>query len=124
MTGLSYYPMWHGDFNKLSSTNKALRSNFSRAKVYLAETAYYWDRNQKGYTNLPSPKTPQGRYDLLKALTPVVRDAGGSGIFAWGSYWLQSSKWLIAPGWSDDDASRRSMSDDNARATIGIDGLN
>ncbi|SMB81441.1 glycoside hydrolase family 53 protein [Deinococcus hopiensis] len=122
--GLSYYPMWHGDFNNLSETIRQLRSNFSWAKVYLAETAYYWDHNQMGYANLPYPQTPQGQHDFLKALTPVVRNAGGSGIFYWGAYWSQSSRWLIAPAWSDDDASRRSLFDDGGRATIGIDGLN
>lgn len=122
--GLSYYPMWHGDFANLSATIKALRSNFPWANVYLAEAAYYWDQNQGGYTNLPYPQTPQGQYDYLRALSPVVRDAGASGIFYWGGFWAQSSRWLKAPGWSDDDASRRSLFDDDARATIGIDGLN
>ncbi|BDP43277.1 arabinogalactan endo-beta-1,4-galactanase (plasmid) [Deinococcus aetherius] len=122
--GLSYYPMWHGDFSGLGSTISALRSNFPWAKVYLAETAFYWDQNQGGYTNLPYPQTPQGQYDYLKALTPVVRNAGGSGIFYWGAFWSQSSRWLMAPDWTDDDASRRSLFDDAARATVGIDGLN
>jgi len=122
--GLSYYPMWHGDFTELSSTIKALRSNFSWANVYLAETASYWSPNVKGYTNLPYPQTPQGQLNYLKALTPVVQGAGGSGIFYWGAFWSQSSHWLDAPGWNDDDASRRSLFDDNAQATAAIDGLN
>ena len=122
--GLSYYPMWHGDLNNLSQTIKALRANFSWAKVYLAETAYYWDKNQAGYANLPYPQTPQGQYDFLQALSPVVQQAGGSGIFYWGGFWSQGGKWLNAPGWNDDDASRRSLFDDNAQATKGIDGLN
>ena len=122
--GLSYYPMWHGDFGNLSGTISALRSNFNWAKVYLAETALYWAPNQKGYSNVPYPQTPQGQYDYLKALTPVVRNAGGSGIFYWGAFWSQSSKWLTAPGWADDDTSRRSLFDDGARATKAIDGRN
>ena len=122
--GLSYYPMWHGNFSNLSSTISQLRSNFNFAKVYVVETAYYWSTNQGGYTGLPYPQTPQGQYDYLKALKPVVQNAGGSGIFYWGGTWTQSSKWLKAPGWSDDDASRRALFDDNAKATKGIDGLN
>ncbi|WP_019586041.1 glycosyl hydrolase 53 family protein [Deinococcus apachensis] len=121
--GLSYYPSWHGDFSGLGETIRALRSNFTQTKVYVAETAYYWDKNQVGTTNLPYPETPQGQYDFLQALTPVVKDAGGSGIFYWGAFWSQSSRWLNAPGWKDDDASRRSLFDDDARATVGIDGL-
>lgn len=122
--GLSYYPMWHGDFTNLSDTIKALKMSFPWAKVYLAETAYYWDQNQAGNTNLPYPQTRQGQLDYLKALAPVVKDAGGSGIFYWGAFWSQSSRWLTAPGWNDDDASRRSLFDDDARATPAIDGLN
>lgn len=122
--GLSYYPMWHGDFANLSGTVSALRSNFSWAKVYITETALYWSANQAGYTTLPYPQTPQGQYDYLKALTPVVRNAGGSGIFYWGAFWSQSGKWLTAPDWKDDDASRRSLFDDGGRATKAIDGLN
>lgn len=122
--GLSYYPMWHGDLNNLAETIRQLRANFSWARVYLAETAYYWSPNQGGYTNLPYPQTPQGQSDFLKALTPVVRNAGGSGIFYWGAFWSQSPRWLVAPAWKDDDASRRSLFDDSGTATRGIDGLN
>jgi len=122
--GLSYYPMWHGDFTNLSGTVSALKSAFPWSKVYLAETASYWSTNQKGYSGLPYPQTPQGQYDYLKALTPVVKNAGGSGIFYWGAFWSQSSKWLKAPTWTDDDTSRRSLFDDSARATKAIDGLN
>jgi arabinogalactan endo-1,4-beta-galactosidase len=122
--GLSYYPMWHGNFSNLSGTISSLRSSFNWAKVYVVETAYYWSTNQKGYTGLPYPQTPQGQYDYLKALKPVVVNAGGSGIFYWGANWSQSSKWLNAPGWTDDDSSRRALFDDTAKATKGIDGLN
>ncbi|MGQ9778493.1 MAG: hypothetical protein ACUVRM_01270 [Bacillota bacterium] len=53
----------------------------------------------------------------------AAESAGASGIFYWGSHWCQSWKWLTAPGWSDDDASRRSLFDDDAKATKGILGL-
>ncbi|MHA0041905.1 glycosyl hydrolase 53 family protein [Deinococcus sp. PEB2-63] len=122
--GLSYYPMWHGSLSDLGGTLAALRSAFPWAKLYLAETAYYWAPNQKGYTGLPYPQTPAGQTQYLKALTPVVKNNGGNGIFYWGAYWSQSSRWLTAPGWGDDDASRRSLFDDSATATPAIDGLN
>jgi arabinogalactan endo-1,4-beta-galactosidase len=122
--GLSYYPMWHGDFGNLKATIQGLRTNFPWASVYLAETASYWDQNQAGETNLPFPQTRQGQLDYLKALSPLVQQAGGSGIFYWGAFWSQSQKWLNAPGWNDDDASRRSLFDDDAKATPAIDGLN
>ncbi|SMB81512.1 arabinogalactan endo-1,4-beta-galactosidase [Deinococcus hopiensis KR-140] len=72
---------------------------------------------------MPFPQTSQGQYDF-KALTPVVRDAGGSGIFYWGAFWSQSPKWLVAPDGKDDDASRRSPFDDGGQATKGLGGLN
>ena len=123
-TGPSYCPTWHGDFASLSGTVSALRSNFPWARVYITETALSWSANQVGCTNLPYPQTPQGQYDSLKALTPVVRNAGGSGIFSWGAFWSQSGNWSTAPDWKDDDASRRSLFDDGGRATKAVNGLN
>ncbi|GHF49396.1 arabinogalactan endo-1,4-beta-galactosidase [Deinococcus metalli] len=121
--GISYYPMWHGSFAELDETIRALNAAFAKP-VYVAETALYWAPNEKGYTNVPYPQTPQGQLDYLRALSPVVQHAGGHGIFYWGAFWSQSAKWLSAPGWTDDDASRRALFDDDAKATPAIDGLN
>ncbi|MFW8627516.1 glycoside hydrolase family 53 protein [Deinococcus sp. ME38] len=120
--GLSYYPMWHGTFEDLGDSIRKLKTAFGKP-VIVAETALYWDTNEKGYDNVPYPQTRQGQLDYLRALTPVVRQAGGSGLFYWGAFWSQSSRWLKAD-WTDDDASRRSLFDDDARATPAIDGLN
>lgn len=121
--GLSYYPMWHGDFENLANTIASLQTAFPGKKIYLVEASYYWSPNQAGFKNLPYPETPQGQYDYLKALSKLAKGAGVGGIFYWGTFWSQSKKWLIAPDWGNDDASRRSLFDDNARATVGIDGL-
>jgi len=122
--GLSYYPMWHGDLQGLSDTVRSLRSAFADTPVMLAETAYYWDTNQVRYTSAqtPYPQTPAGQLQYLRALNETVRTAGGQGIFYWGAFWSQSSRWLTS-SWSDDDASRRALFDDGARATPAIDGL-
>ncbi len=123
--GLSYYPMWHGSQSDLSNTIKALRSAFSWAPVWVVETAYYWSKNQGGYTGsqVPYAQTPAGQAAFLAATKNTVKNAGGSGLFYWGAFWAQSSKWLKAPGWSNDDASRRSLFNDNAVAQPGIDSL-
>ena len=39
--GLSYYPFWHGYFDKLNSTLIALRNSFPDKPVQIVETAYY-----------------------------------------------------------------------------------
>ncbi len=122
--GLSYYPMWHGTFKDLE---KNIISNIKTYKkeVYIIETSYYWDTNKNGYRDaeVPYSQTPQGQYDYLQDLKKVIKKTGAKGVFYWGSHWTQSDKWLVAPGWSDDDASRRSLFDDEAKATKGIRGL-
>ncbi|NTY01439.1 glycosyl hydrolase 53 family protein [Deinococcus sp. JMULE3] len=123
--GLSYYPMWHGDFQNVSDTVKALRAEYPQTPVLLAETAYYWDTNEVGYKDaqVPYPQTPAGQLAYLKDLNATIRAAGGQGIFYWGAAWSQSPRWLTS-SWTDDDASRRSLFDDDATATPAIDGLN
>ena len=39
--GLSYYPFWHGYFDRLGSTLKALKRDFPDKPVQIVETAYY-----------------------------------------------------------------------------------
>lgn len=123
--GLSYYPMWHGSQTDLSNTIKALRSAYSWAPVWVVETAYYWSTNQAGYSGsqVPYAQTPAGQASFLAATKTTVVNAGGSGIFYWGACWAQSSKWLNAPGWTNDDASRRSLFNDSAVAQVGIGSL-
>jgi arabinogalactan endo-1,4-beta-galactosidase len=121
--GISYYPMWHGSFNDLKNRINSLGS-FGK-DIYVVESAYYWDTNECGYSGsqVPYPQTQQGQYDYLQALKSTVLQTNAKGIFYWGACWSQSWKWLDAPGWSNDDASRRSLFDDDAKATLGIDGL-
>ncbi|ADN01367.1 glycosyl hydrolase 53 family protein [Spirochaeta thermophila] len=122
--GLSYYTMWQGSLGDLSNNLSYL--NTLGKEIYIVETAYYWDTNEKGYSGsqVPYPQTPQGQYQFLQALKNTVSAYSNvKGVFYWGAAWAQSWKWLSAPGWPDDDASRRSLFDDNAVATMGIDGL-
>lgn len=124
--GLSYYPMWHGSQSDLANTIKALRSAFSWAPVYVVEAAYYWSPNTAGYSGssqLPYAQTPAGQAAFLAATKNTVVAAGGSGVFYWGAFWAQSSKWLVAPAWTNDDASRRALFNDNAVLQVGVDSL-
>ena len=122
--GLSYYAMWHGTFEDLTNTITNAINKFAK-DVYVVETAWYWDESDAGYNTsvVDYPTTPEGQYQFLYDLRKVVEKAGARGIFYWGSHWCQSEKWLTAPDWKDDDASRRSLFDDNAQATLGIKGL-
>lgn len=124
--GLSYYPMWHGSQTDLSNTIKALRTAFTWAPVYVVEAAYYWSPNTAGYSGssqLPYAQTPAGQAAFLAATKKTVVAAGGSGVFYWGAFWAQSSKWLVAPAWTNDDASRRSLFNDSAVLQVGVDSL-
>lgn len=123
--GLSYYPMWHGSQSELKSTIQQLRAAFTWAPVWVVETAYYWSPNTAGYSGsqLPYAQTPAGQAAFLAATKATVVAAGGSGLMYWGAFWAQSSKWLNAPAWTNDDASRRSLFNDSAVAQTGIDSL-
>jgi arabinogalactan endo-1,4-beta-galactosidase len=122
--GFSYYPMWQGSFTNLKGVLAGMKSSYSTKQVWIAETAYYWTTNQGGYTGLPYAQTPAGQYAFLRALVDVLDDYSNvKGVFYWGAGWSESSRWLVAPGWSNDDAHCRSLFDDAGKATTGIDGL-
>lgn len=124
LIGLSYYPMWHGTFADLTNTIKNAKEEFDK-DVIVVETAWYWDESDADYdTSVVDYSTsPEGQYNFLSDLRKEVENAGADGIFYWGSHWTQSEKWLTAPDWNDDDASRRSLFNDKAEATKGIKGL-
>jgi arabinogalactan endo-1,4-beta-galactosidase len=124
--GLSYYPMWHGSQADLKATITALRAAFTWAPVWVVETAYYWSPNTAGYSGssqLLYAQTPAGQAAFLAATKATVQASGGSGVFYWGAAWSQSSKWLVAPAWTNDDASRRALFNDSAVAQTDIDSL-
>lgn len=121
--GLSYYPMWQGSFGDLQGVLSGMRTNHSSKEVWIVETAWYWTRSAASYSG-PYAQTPDGQYQFLQELVGVLDDYSNvKGVFYWGAGWAVTSKWLKAPGWSNDDAATRSLFDWNGKATKGIDGL-
>jgi arabinogalactan endo-1,4-beta-galactosidase len=121
--GFSYYPMWQGSFSNLQGVLSGMKSSYSTKQVWIAETAWYWTTSQAGYTGSYA-ETPAGQYAYLRALIGVLQGYSNvKGVYYWGAGWSKSSKWLVAPSWTNDDASTRSLFDSNAKATTGIDGL-
>ncbi len=121
--GFSYYPMWQGSFADLEGVLSGMRASHSAKEVWIVETAWYWTRSAAGYGG-PYPQTPDGQHQFLRELADVLgRHANVKGVFYWGAGWAVTSRWLRAPGWSNDDAATRSLFDWNGRATKGIDGL-
>jgi arabinogalactan endo-1,4-beta-galactosidase len=121
--GFSYYPMWQGSLGNLEAVLSGMRSSYSSKEVWIAETAYYWTQSAAGNGG-PYAQTPAGQRQFLYDLVALLgRYSNVKGVFYWGAGWAVTSRWLNAPGWSNDDASTRSLFDRSGRATIGIDGL-
>jgi len=121
--GFSYYPMWQGSLGNLEGVLSGMRASYSSKEVWIAETAWYWTRSAANNSG-PYAQTPEGQERFLIELAAVLgRYANVKGVFYWGAGWAVTSRWLRAPGWSNDDAATRSLFDGNGKATRGIDGL-
>lgn len=124
--GLSYYPMWQGGLPNLTDTLDGFAEAYPELELWVVETAYYWSPPEADYGDVdwPSAHTPTGQAGFLSRLREALLDRPAvTGVFYWGAAWAQSERWLDAPGWNDDDPSRRSLFDDSAVATEGIDAL-
>lgn len=120
--GMSFYEMWHGNMNDATSTISSLYNTY-RKDIFLVETAAYWTSSDAG-SSTSYPHTKQGQYDYLYDLTTAVKNINGfAGLFYWGTTWTQSNQWLDAPDWGDDDASTRSLFDNNAQVTPAVDAI-
>jgi arabinogalactan endo-1,4-beta-galactosidase len=122
--GFSYYPMWQGSFTNLKAVLAGMKSYYSAKQVWIAETAWYWKTSEAGYSSSTYASTPAGQYAFLRALVDVLDDYSNvAGVFYWGAGWTEASKWLVATGWSNDDAGCRGLFNASGVATTGIDGL-
>lgn len=122
--GFSYYPMWQGSFSDLREVLSGMKSSYGSKHVWIAETAWYWTTSAAGNSSSTYPSTPDGQYQFLRDLVDVLDDYSNvKGAFYWGAGWCCISKWLVAPGWSNDDPSTRALFDSSGVATKGIDGL-
>ncbi|MBN2547426.1 MAG: glycosyl hydrolase 53 family protein [Spirochaetes bacterium] len=120
---ISHYLMWHGSIETLGYRIKSFEN--TGYKVWIIETAAYWKESDAGRFTHDYPQDQEGQ---LKFMKDIKRKASSypscAGIMYWGAVWSQSTvgvKWLKA-NWNDDDASCRSLFDDNAKATLGIKG--
>jgi arabinogalactan endo-1,4-beta-galactosidase len=121
--GFSYYPMWQGSFSNLTGVLSGMKSSYSTKEVWIAETAWYWTTSAAGNTGSYA-ETPAGQYAYLRALISTLQSYSNvKGVFYWGAGWSESSKWLVAPSWTNDDASTRALFNSSGTATTGIDGL-
>jgi arabinogalactan endo-1,4-beta-galactosidase len=126
--GLSYYPWWHGELDRVRSTVAELKGHFAQ-EVMVLETSYPWTgqpATDAGNTVwqpsglLPAyPPTPEGQRAYLRALVEAVRGAGGAGVFWW------SPEWLPAPGLSQPTAGFETLTlfDLQGRALPALDEL-
>lgn len=124
--GLSYYPMWQGSLRDLDETLRGLAVAYPDKAVSIVETAFYWSPHEAdfGEVSWPWPETRAGQARYLEDLRAVLeRHPQVESVYYWGAAWAQSERWLVAPGWPDDDASRRSLFDDDGVATPAIDAL-
>lgn len=113
--GASYYPYWHGSFEKLKFNLNDMIARYGK-DVYVVETAYaftslHFDASRQN-TNLvindslkcfdgsdaPYPLSPEGQLSFVRELLKLVRglDKGrGKGVYYWEPAWLprQGSTW-------------------------------
>lgn len=115
---LSYYTWWQGSFNDLKSNIDNISKRFPSLRIWIAETAYYWER---GYppNKMPYPQTPDGQDAYLRDLRDLLLKTKVSNVFYWGSHWIQDEKWFVAPE-SWDDPTSRALFFPNGTATKGI----
>ena len=87
--GLSYYPFWHGYFEKLSATVAALRGNFPDKPVQIVETAYYnnyfpTDGSATTKTTDKWAASPSGQNAFLQALCEELKKHSNvTGLYYW-----------------------------------------
>ena len=87
--GLSYYPFWHGYFEKLRATLSALRGNFPDKPVQIVETAYYnnyfpTDGSATYKTTDKWAASEKGQNDYLCDLcTELKKHSNVTGLYYW-----------------------------------------
>ena len=83
--GLSYYPFWHGNTQKLRGNLHDLALHYRRP-IIVVETAADW-RPGDGAKKTEFPETPEGQKAFLQAVNDAVR-AIPNGL-GWGVFWWE-----------------------------------
>ncbi len=102
LTGVSYYPWWHGSLDSLRERLIRLHEEFQRP-VLVLETAYPWTLAWADDTHNPVgsptqllpefPATPTGQARFLRRLLRMVAETpGGLGVFYWEPVWLPARR--------------------------------
>lgn len=76
--GISYFPWWHGDIQKLENTVFSLSKEFSQ-DISIVETAYYangWYPESSDWVLIEKPYPPneQGQYEYMRDLAKTMLD--------------------------------------------------
>ncbi len=117
--GISHYLMWHGSLDTMGTRI----ASFGSRDTWVIETAMYWTRSDAGSTTSGYAQTQDGQYQYMRdAKAKAQSYSNCRGIMYWGATWCQSSSWLYAPQWSNDDAGTRGLFDNSGLATRGIEG--
>ncbi len=98
--GISYYPFWHGTFEKLEKTMTTIIETYGK-EVMIAETSYlYTDMDGDGHSNSVNPDTEgvvlpyeistQGQANEVRDAMATVAAVGekGIGVFYWEPAWI------------------------------------
>ena len=98
--GISYYPYWHGTFEKLQKTMTTIIEKYDK-EVMIAETSYlYTDQDGDGHSNSVNPDTEgvetpyevsvQGQANEVRDAMATVASVGekGLGVFYWEPAWI------------------------------------
>lgn len=83
--GLSYYPFWHGDTQKLRRNLHDLALRYQRP-IIVVETAYNWTPGDFVGKKAEFPESPEGQKAFLQAVDAAVRAIPkglGQGVFWW-----------------------------------------
>lgn len=97
LIGISYYPFWHGPFDRFSEVVRQLESRYGKP-VMLIETAYPWTLAWKDNTHNPVgltehvlpdyPATPDGQAAFIRQLWEHV----SSGICYWAPEYIAAPR--------------------------------
>lgn len=125
--GLSYYPIWSDyTLDNVLTPLKTLINTYNK-KLMIVETAYPFTMDNADSANnilgtdaLVSgyPASQQGQLDYLKALTEIIKDAGGEGLIYWEPAWVStncSTLWAQGSHWDN-----ATLFDHNNKSNLGM----
>lgn len=109
--GLSYYPWWHGDMEKLKSNLDSLSERYGKG-IIIAETAYPWTLGYRdSMTNVLGPSgrllnrysaTVEGQGSFLRDQINIIKNVKGNkwlGLFYWEPEYI--SVWPLLSSWEN-----------------------